>query len=315
MGSGFASWVGGCSGLRRADMRTLVACGSAGAIGAAFGAPLTGAFYAFELILATYTPFGLAPIGAAAIAGVLVSRLLGSSGNFMWRMFSSSALSETDMALLLLLGIICAAFGIAIMRAVAFVESVFRLTRLPQALQPALGGLVVGALALVTPHVLSSGHSGLFELFSEEAPAIGAIGLALVLKAIASAVSLGSGFRGGLFFASLFLGGMTGQALCFRHRPHRPIARARPSGLHDHRNGGACGCDRRRPFDDELPGARDHRRFPAEPGHACGLDDRLRRRAAQLRLFICDVAFASARRINPQRPGRRLDSRPDASAV
>jgi len=56
--------------LRRGDMRTLVACGSAGAISAAFGAPLTGAFYAFELILGTYTPFVLAPVGAAAVCGV-----------------------------------------------------------------------------------------------------------------------------------------------------------------------------------------------------------------------------------------------------
>ena len=48
MGSGFASWLGTAFRLRRGDMRTLVACGSAGAIGAAFGAPLTGAFYAFR---------------------------------------------------------------------------------------------------------------------------------------------------------------------------------------------------------------------------------------------------------------------------
>jgi CIC family chloride channel protein len=215
MGSGFASWLGGKFRLRRADMRTLVACGSAGAIGAAFGAPLTGAFYAFELILGTYTPFGLAPVGAAAIAGVTVSRLLGSSNGFTWISSAGSTLSEADMALLLLLGIICAAFGIGIMRAVAFVETILKLIRMPRALQPALGGLVVGAMALVSPRVLGSGHSGLFELFREGAPAIGAIGLALVLKAIASAVSLGAGFRGGLFFASLFLGGMIGRLFCF----------------------------------------------------------------------------------------------------
>lgn len=48
MGSGFASWLGKAFRLRRGDMRTLVACGSAGAIGAAFDAPLTGAFYAMN---------------------------------------------------------------------------------------------------------------------------------------------------------------------------------------------------------------------------------------------------------------------------
>ncbi|WP_084573010.1 chloride channel protein [Methylocapsa aurea] len=213
MGSGFASWLGRVFALRRNDMRTLVACGSAGAIGAAFGAPVTGAFYAFELILGTYTPFGLAPVGAAAIGGVLVARLLGSSGAFMGEVVAPSALSETEMALLLLLGVFCAAFGIAIMGAVRYVEAFFRWTRLPQAIQPALGGLAVGAMALVTPQVLGSGHGALFELFfGAGRPAIDLIVLALALKAIASVISIGSGFRGGLFFASLFLGAMMGEA-------------------------------------------------------------------------------------------------------
>ncbi|HUZ92063.1 MAG TPA: chloride channel protein, partial [Methylocella sp.] len=118
VGSGIASWLGAAFRLRRGDMRMLVACGSAGAIGAAFGAPLTGAFYAYELILGTYTPFGLAPVGAAAVSGVLVSKAFGASGEFMSQMPFKSALSQTDMGFLLLLGIICALFWVRIMRAV-----------------------------------------------------------------------------------------------------------------------------------------------------------------------------------------------------
>jgi chloride channel protein, CIC family len=215
MGSGFASWLGKAFRLRRSDMRTLVACGSAGAIGAAFGAPLTGAFYAFELILGTYTPFVLAPVGAAAVCGVLVSKAFGASGEFMSPMTFNLALSQADMGLLLLLGIACAIFGIGMMRAVGFVEALCRRSRLPRALQPAIGGIVVGLLALVTPHVLASGHGALFELFEPNAGPSNVILATLLLKAAASVVSLGTGFRGGLFFASLFLGGMIGQVYFF----------------------------------------------------------------------------------------------------
>ncbi|ACK50582.1 Chloride channel core [Methylocella silvestris BL2] len=210
MGSGFASSVGSLLGLRRADLRTLVACGSAGAIAAAFAAPLTGAFYAFELILGAYTPFGLAPVGAAAIGGAVVSRLLGSAGDFVKMPDPAIVLHETDMALLLALGILCAAFGIAIMRGVGSVEALFRWSRLPQWLHPVIGGLIVGALVFVSPHVLSSGHGATIELFDDAAPAIGAVALAIGAKSIASAVSIGSGFRGGLFFASLYLGSLVG---------------------------------------------------------------------------------------------------------
>ena len=215
MGSGFASWLGTAFRLRRGDMRTLVACGSAGAISAAFGAPLTGAFYAFELILGTYTPFGLAPVGAAAVCGVLVSKAFGASGEFMNQMALKSALSQTDMALLLLLGIICALFGVRVMRAVSLVERICGRIALPRALQPAIGGIIVGLLALVTPHVLASGHGALFELFGPHPGPSDVVLITLWLKATASVVSLGTGFRGGLFFASLYLGGMIGQVFFF----------------------------------------------------------------------------------------------------
>jgi CIC family chloride channel protein len=215
MGSGFASWLGTAFRLRRGDMRTLVACGSAGAISAAFGAPLTGAFYAFELIMGTYTPFGLAPVGAAAVSGILVSKVFGGSGEFLNQMALKSALSQTDMGLLLLLGIICALFGVRMMRAVSLVERICGRIGLPRALQPAIGGIIVGLLALVTPHVLASGHGALFELFGPDAGPSDVVLITLLLKAAASVISLGTGFRGGLFFASLYLGGMIGQVFFF----------------------------------------------------------------------------------------------------
>jgi CIC family chloride channel protein len=215
MGSGLSSWAGRMFQLRRSDMRTLVACGSAGAISAAFGAPLTGAFYAFELILGSYTPFGLAPVGAAAVAGNLVSRALGASGEFMSQIPVSAALSRTDMGLMLLLGVICALFGVRVMRAVSFVENLCARLSLPRALRPALGGLIVGLLALITPHVLASGHGALLELFGPNAGPSDVVLITLFLKAAASVVSLGTGFRGGLFFASLLLGGMIGRTFFF----------------------------------------------------------------------------------------------------
>jgi CIC family chloride channel protein len=211
MGSGLASWLGAAFKLRRSDMRTLVACGSAGAISAAFGAPLTGAFYAFELILGTYNPFVLAPVGGAAVFGVLVSKGLGATSEFMSQIALTPAPSRSDMGILLLLGVFCALFGILLMRAVSFAEGALARMRLPRPLQPVLGGLAVGLLALETPKVLASGHGALAQLFAPGAATPDVIVLTLLLKAAASVISLGTGFRGGLFFASLFLGGMAGQ--------------------------------------------------------------------------------------------------------
>ena len=76
IGSALASRLGRSFRVRRNDMRVLVGCGAAGAIAAAFNAPLTGAFYAFELVIGTYSLATLAPVVSAAIVAVVVERLL-----------------------------------------------------------------------------------------------------------------------------------------------------------------------------------------------------------------------------------------------
>ena len=84
LGAAMGSRLGRQLGLRRDDMRTLVGCGAAGAIAAAFNAPLAGAFYAFELIIGSYTLQTLAPIGIAALIGALTVRgLHGGSPIFL----------------------------------------------------------------------------------------------------------------------------------------------------------------------------------------------------------------------------------------
>src|SRR6202012_217061 len=107
------------------------------------------------------------------------------------------------------LGILAALVGIAIMRGVAFCEALLAKTGIWQPLRPALGGLAVGLLALATPQVMSSGHGALHFAGFVSIPLMVVTSMFL-LKALASIISLGSGFRGGLFFATLFLGALGG---------------------------------------------------------------------------------------------------------
>jgi CIC family chloride channel protein len=86
---------------------------------------------------------------------------------------------------------------------------------MPRPLTPAAGGLIVGLLALITPRVLASGHGALFELFEHVPDPSDVVLITLLLKAAASVISLGTGFRGGLFFASLYLGALIGQVFFF----------------------------------------------------------------------------------------------------
>lgn len=209
VGGGVASRLGRKFGLRRGDLRILVGCGAAGAISAAFDAPLTGAFYAFELVIGTYAIASLAPVVASAVAAMLTTRLLAGQ-TYVLQPGGINPPEWDGFALAVVLGLICAAAAIALMRSVTMIEMAMK-AGVPRAwLRPAVGGLGVGVLALLSPSVLSSGHGALHVAFNTEGPARAAL-LLLVLKASASAISLGAGFRGGLFFASLLLGALVGK--------------------------------------------------------------------------------------------------------
>ena len=74
LASGIASAIGRSFRLRRSDMRILVGCGAAAAIAGAFGAPLGGAFYGFELVIGSYSIASLAPVGMASLVGYLTAK-------------------------------------------------------------------------------------------------------------------------------------------------------------------------------------------------------------------------------------------------
>ncbi len=208
IGSAFGSRLGRAFRVRRADLRVLVGCGAAGAIGAAFDAPLAGAFYAFELVIGTYSLANLAPVTLASICAVVVTHGLDGAAPSL-NLAMPDAIDWRDYLPILVLGVVSALVGIAIMHMVTLTESAFRRSRVPGWCRPGIGGLIVGGLALVTPAVLSSGHAAL-RLGLNGEYGLRQAALLLLLKALASAISIGSGFRGGLFFASLFLGVLTG---------------------------------------------------------------------------------------------------------
>jgi CIC family chloride channel protein len=210
IGAAVASRLGRFFRLRRADVRMLVGCGAAGAIASAFNAPLTGAFYAFELVIGTYSLITLAPVVVAAISAVMVQRwILGDEPGYDIPLPPS--METADFLPVFALGVLCALVGIGVMYSVTLTEQVFSRSRVPSWLRPAIGGLAIGGLSLVSPSVLSAGHGALRAGLTADL-SLRTVLILLVLKAAASSISLGSGFRGGLFFASLFLGAMLGKA-------------------------------------------------------------------------------------------------------
>jgi chloride channel protein, CIC family len=207
IGAGAASLLGQFLNLRRNDLRLMVGCGAAGAIAAAFGAPITGAFFAFELIVGVYSVASAAPILAASLSAALTAQYLGGAP-YSLEVSNVGAVGLEQYLASIGLALIVSAVGIAVMRSSTSVERLF--AWMPVWIRPVVGGVCVGAMAIVTPQVLAAGH-GAMVLDLHREMAMGVISLVIILKLIACLISLASGFRGGLFFASLFVGSLLGK--------------------------------------------------------------------------------------------------------
>jgi CIC family chloride channel protein len=208
LGSGLFSSIGSYFRLRRADQRVFVTAGSAAAIAAAFNAPLAGAFYGYELILGSYMPNALAPVAAAAICGALSQHLI-AGAQPLFAVSGGVPLDVHSYVLFGIMGVLASLIGIAAMTGVTWTERTLRNLSIPDWLRPCVGGVLLSAMAWFYPQVLGSGHGAIEYYLHNKVPLL-ALALLLVAKLLASAVSVGSGFRGGLFSSSLFLGCLFG---------------------------------------------------------------------------------------------------------
>ena len=207
-GSGLFSTVGQYFHLRRADQRVFVTAGAAAAIAAAFNAPLAGAFYGYELVLGSYLPRALAPVAVASVCGALVQRSLGGPRP-LFDVTTAVPLDSTSYILFGVVGVFAAGVAVLAMMGVTWCERGMRKLPVPEWFRPTIGGVLLSCIAYFFPQVLGSGHGAIQFHFQYNWAVIPLLSL-LVAKILASAISVGSGFRGGLFSSALFLGCLFG---------------------------------------------------------------------------------------------------------
>ena len=208
LGSAVFSRIGQNLHLRRDDLRIFVTAGASAAIAAAFDAPLAGAFYGFELVLGSYIPRALAPIAVASLASTLTQRAL-LEPHALFAVTSTGNLPIIAYFIFAALGLGAAALSIAAMQSVTWAERLFDGVKVPPWLRPALGGAILSAIALAFPQVLGGGY-GAIQFHLDHQWSVWLLLALLVAKLVASALSISSGFRGGMFSSSLFLGGLFG---------------------------------------------------------------------------------------------------------
>lgn len=208
LGAGIASWLAQRLNLNPSMSLTLLGCGLASAIGASFNAPIAGVFFALEVVIGHYALRTFAPVVIAAVAGTVISRIhFGDFPAFIVPSYDIASFFEFPA--FILLGLVCALAAIIFIRSIFLAEDIANRVNFPIWSRPAIGGAMIGLIAIFLPHVLGVGYAATDAALQAALPLWLMLTL-IVAKTAATAISIGSRFGGGVFSPSLFVGAMVG---------------------------------------------------------------------------------------------------------
>ncbi len=212
IGSAVGSVIGQFLRLPPSELRVIVACGAAAGIAATFNAPIAGALFAVEVILADFGAVMFTPIVISSVVATVISRsILGDVPAFEVPQYE--LVSGWELFPFALVGVAAGIAGLLFQFSLYKTEDLFERIPLPPWLKAALGGLLVGGMgAMGLPHVFGVGYGSITAAMTDQLPLLTLVGL-LFAKIISTAITVGSGGSGGIFAPSLFMGAMLGGAL------------------------------------------------------------------------------------------------------
>ena len=228
LGAAVSTLVSRRLGLPVHFLRLLAGAGTAAGIASAFNAPLAGAFFAMEVVLLDFTLDAFAFVVLACVSSTVLSHhLLGTTLSLSLPRLDLAG--DAQLGWVALLGVIGGVAGVAFSRCVSVTADLTARAagraRLPVWLRPVLGGALVGLMLLVIPETYGESSAVLNRALDGRYTAAALLGLAAA-KAVATSVTLGTGFSGGVFAPSLCIGGMLGAAMGMLAAPDSPTAAA-----------------------------------------------------------------------------------------
>jgi CIC family chloride channel protein len=190
-------------------IKLLIAAGSAGAIAATFNAPIAGVMFAMEIVLlGNYELTSFAAIVISSGIATVVSRMYyGENPIFMVPKYE--AVSAYELPLYLILGFIVGGAAVLYIRTFYSIKDRFDGIIMNPHLKPALGAFLVGMTGIFFPQILGDGYE-VIEKALEGQLLFQVMFALMILKIIATSLTLGSGGSGGVFAPALFIGAMVG---------------------------------------------------------------------------------------------------------
>jgi chloride channel protein, CIC family len=210
LASSFGQWVR----MPENRLRVLVACGAAGGISATFNAPITGVFFAVELVLRELSVEAIFTIMLSAMVADVIARVFFGSAPFLTQLPEGIELNHiANYLLIALLAAIAGLLGILFKNILYKTEDLCDRVwgQRPEWARPAVGGIVLGLLLLAVPQLYGVGYPVMYAAFAGHY-ALWFLVILAAGKMLACSLTIGIGGSGGVFAPSLFVGATSGMA-------------------------------------------------------------------------------------------------------
>jgi CIC family chloride channel protein len=227
-GSAIGSNIATRLGYSDKERVLLLACGAASGIAAVFNCPIAGVIFAFEVLLTDITIPLFIPLLISTATSIIISKLLYTGQLFY---LITNDWYYHAIPFYILLGIICGLISVYMTRVSLFIEDKME-TKKENYLKAILGGLGLCILIFLLPPLIGEGYTTVSSLLNgsyhsildksilsnfKDNPWVLLIiaCLIVIIKPIATALTLGSGGNGGIFAPSLFTGAVAGFGLAY----------------------------------------------------------------------------------------------------
>jgi chloride channel protein, CIC family len=210
-GGALGSLLGQVLRTTAAERKTLLAAGAAAGMAATFGSPVSAVLLAVELLLFELRARSLIPVAlAAATAAAVRIAATGTAPAFASPPFAQA--TAASLACYAGIGALVGVASVAVTKLVYAIEDAFEKLPIHWMWWPALGGLAVGVVGLVSPHTLGVGYDNIERILSGDMTAA-AVATLCGWKLVSWSISLGSGTSGGTLAPLFTIGGGLGAVL------------------------------------------------------------------------------------------------------
>lgn len=222
LGATAASALGRLFGIGTRERAVLLGCGIAAGMAISYNAPIAGALFVMEVVLGNFAMDVFAPVVVSAVIATLVSRGLHPAGEnqALYAQGGAGAIDMSDWRLVLsalALGVACGVGAIGFRKVLRLGTALFDRLRLPLIVALPVGGLLVGIIGLRFPQVWGNGQNVVLDIINplEGQLLLTSLIAIVVLKSVATSISLGSRSIGGVFTPILVVGAAFGATYSF----------------------------------------------------------------------------------------------------